>query len=70
MNPILKKEQFLVDKEGNAKAVVLDIVEYNKLLRFIENLEDSLDLKRAIETSPGFISHKKLTARLKKQGLL
>lgn len=70
MGLILKKEQFLVDKNGQPKAIVLDLSEYNKLLKLIEDLEDSLDLKHAIETSTGFISHDKLLSQLKKRGLI
>lgn len=64
-----KKEQFLVDKAGRPKAVVLQISDFNKLINFIEDLEDALDLKRAIETSRGFTSHNDLLKRLKKQDL-
>ena len=70
MDLILKKEEFLVDKNGHPKAIVLKVSEYNKLLKFIEDLEDSLDLKHAIETSSGFISHNELLKQLKEQELI
>ncbi len=70
MSLTLEKQEFLVDKKGQPKAVVLSLPEYNRLLRFIENLEDSLDLKHAIETNSGFIPHDKLLSRLKKQKLI
>ena len=70
MHLTLKKEQFLVDKNGEPKAVVLDLPEYNKLLNFIEDSEDALDLKHAVETSPGSISHDELLRRLKERGLV
>ena len=70
MQPILLEKQFLVDERGKSKAVVLNISTYNKLLKLIEDLEDSLDLKHAIETGSKFISHKQLLCNLKKQGVL
>lgn len=70
MGLMLKKQQFIVDKNGQPKSVVLDLVEYNKLLEFIEDLEDSLDLKHAIETNTGFIPHNELLSHLRKQNLL
>ena len=65
----LKEQEFLVDKNGQTKAVVLGLSEYNKLLKFIEDLEDSLDLKHAVETNTGFTSHNELLSHLRKQNL-
>lgn len=64
----LKTEQFLVDKRGHPKAVVLSLAEYRGLVHYLEDLEDALDLKHAVETSPGTISHRELIAQLKRQG--
>ena len=64
MKPIVLEKQFLVDEKGNSKAVILEISTYNKLLQLIEDLEDSLDLKHAIETSSEFVSHKQLLENL------
>ncbi len=65
----LKTEQFLVDRKGHPKAVVLSLQEYRTLVRHLEDLEDALDLKHAIETSTGTISHQALIHRLKRQGV-
>jgi hypothetical protein len=70
MNLVIKKQEFLVDKNGKAKAVVLSLPEYNKLLEFIEELEDALDLKHAVETCSGFVPHDKLLLNLRKQKLI
>ena len=70
MSLALKKQQFIVDKSGQPKSVVLDLVEYNRLLKFVEDLEDSLDLKHAVETNTGFTSHNELLSHLRKQNLL
>ena len=41
------KPQYLVDKKGRKKAVLLDIQEYDHILELIEDLEDANDLLRA-----------------------
>ncbi len=64
------KEEFVVDADGKPRAVLLSIKEYKKLLRLLEDMEDALDLKKAIETNKSFISHKDLKDKLRKQGLL
>ena len=63
-------EHFLVDKHGKPEAVVLSFVDYEKLLHLIEDLEDTVELKRAIHTSRAIISHTRLIERLKRQQLL
>ena len=63
-------ETLIVDKRGKPKAVILKISEYNKLLRLIEELEDALDLKTAVETASEFISHEELLEQLKEKGIL
>jgi hypothetical protein len=70
MSLVIKKQEFLVDKNGKAKAVVLSLPEYSKLLEFIEDLEDALDLRHAVETCSKFISHDKLLLSLRKQKLI
>ena len=65
-----KAHEFLVDDLGKPKAVILRLAVYRKLLETLEALEDALDLKRAMETSPGVIDHRTLITRLKKSHLL
>ena len=36
----LKKETYIVDKNGKKKAVIIDMKEFKKLLEHLENLED------------------------------
>jgi len=67
---VLEKKEFLVDETGQPKAVVLGLSEYNKMLKLIEDLEDSLDLKHAVETSSEFISHEQFLNNIKKRGLI
>ena len=64
------KGEFLVSRTGKPKGVLLSIAEYRRLLRLFEDMEDALDLKRAIRTNKRFISHERLKSRLKMRGLL
>lgn len=64
------KEEIIVDNRGKPKAVILKISEFNKLIKLIEELEDALDLKNAVETASEFISHKELIENLKKEGII
>jgi PHD/YefM family antitoxin component YafN of YafNO toxin-antitoxin module len=41
------KAKYLIDEKGNKKAVVMDIQDYQSLMEFIEDLEDSHDLLKA-----------------------
>ena len=66
----IKSEQFLVDNRGRATSVVLPVAEYKKIIRHMHDLEDSLDLKQAIATSRGTISHASLLEQLKSRGIL
>lgn len=61
---------FVVDKRGKTEAVVLSMADYQRLVRHLEELEDAMELKQAIRTSRGTISHRALLTRLKQQHLL
>lgn len=65
----IKVKEFLVDRKGRPKGVVLNISEYKKLLKFIEDIQDTVDLKEAIKTNKGFISEEELLKRLKLKGI-
>ncbi len=64
------KPGFMVDQHGKPEAVVLSMTDYGRLMRHLEELEDAMDLKRAIRTHRGTISHTDLLVRLKRQHLL
>ena len=53
------KRNYLIDDEGNKKAIVLTMVEYNNILELIEDLEDSNDLLRAEREATSFIPYDK-----------
>ena len=66
----IKPEHFLVDEHGKPEAVVISVMDYEKLIHLIEDLEDAVELKRAIRTSRATLSHAQLVERLKRQRLL
>ncbi len=66
----VKANRFVVDEHGKPQAVILSLTDFRKLVRLIEDRQDVGDLKRAIRTSRGTISHAKLLDRLKRQGLI
>ncbi|OGU14174.1 MAG: hypothetical protein A2X61_07100 [Ignavibacteria bacterium GWB2_35_12] len=46
--------QNVVDNNGNVSAVLLNKPDYEKLNEYIEDLEDSVELSKAIKDSTGF----------------
>jgi|GEM_PF-1144443 len=60
--------EYLVDEKGCKRSVVLSIRDYFKLLEYLEDLEDAVDLKKAKESAKRFIDFEHLASRLKKQG--
>ncbi len=66
----VRPSQFIVDKRGKPRAVVLSLVNYRKLVHLIEDLADAKALKRAIRTSRGTISHTELLHSLKRKQLI
>lgn len=63
-------ERYLVDSRGEPRAVVIGIRAYRTLRKRLEDLEDSLALKRAVGSARSFISHERLTHRLRRKGRL
>ncbi len=64
------KTEYLVDEHGNKKSVVFSLQDYLKLMEYLEDLEDSADLKKAKETSRGFKDFERVVQRLKLRGRL
>ena len=65
----IKVKEFLVDKRGRPKGVILKISEYRKLVKFLQDIQDTIDLKEAIKTNKGFITEEELLKRLKTKGI-
>lgn len=53
------KPEYIVNKRGNKKAVVLSLKEYENIMELIEDLEDTNDLLRAEREATSFIPYDK-----------
>ncbi len=62
--------KYLIDKNGRKKAVLLNIAEYSRLLRRVEELEDALDLDKARRGSQDFKDYREIRAELVREGRL
>ena len=62
--------KYLVGPRGRKEAVVLEISEYRRMVRKIEDLEDALALDRAEQTSTKLIPYSSVRKRLKRAGKL
>lgn len=45
----LFKGKYLIDEKGNKVAVMMDAHGYEKLINYVQDLEDSLELKHALK---------------------
>jgi hypothetical protein len=62
--------KYLVGSSGRREGVMLGLSHYHRLLRRIEDLEDSLALDRAEETSKRLLPYAVVRRRLKRAGKL
>ena len=60
--------EYLINEKGQRKSVVLPIKTYEKLLSYLEDLEDAVDLKISKKTAKSFTSLDQLESRFKSQG--
>ena len=60
-------KQYVTDENGNKTAVILDYTEFENLLRHIDEMEDALDLKKAVEAGGEFIELKDFLNQLQKE---
>ena len=58
------KPKYVVDEKGRKTAVVLSIKDYRALMQRLEDLEDALDLDRAVEAATGFREYSEIRAGL------
>jgi len=61
---------FIVGPDGRKRGVVLEVTHYHRLLRRIEDLEDTLRLDRAAGNSKKLVSYEVVRNRLKRAGKL
>jgi PHD/YefM family antitoxin component YafN of YafNO toxin-antitoxin module len=62
--------RFVVNEQGEREAIVLSMEEYRKLMAYLEDLEDSLELKHAMEEETEFIDYDEFAAKMKAEGKL
>lgn len=62
--------EYIIDKKGQKKSVVLSVEEYLRLVDYLDDLEDSLELKKAKLSRGKFIGFDKFVAKLKKRKLV
>lgn len=53
------KHNYLIDEEGNKKAIIINMDEYNNLMELLEDLEDANDLLKAEREATSFIPYDK-----------
>ena len=60
-------KQYVTDENGKKTAVILDYSEFENLLMHIEEMEDALDLKDAVESGGEFVELKDFLSELKRE---
>lgn len=64
------KPKYVVDEKGRKTATVLSMKDYRVLMQRLQDLEDALDLDRAVETATSFREYAEIRAELQKEGKL
>ncbi|HIC91272.1 MAG TPA: hypothetical protein EYP21_04270 [Syntrophaceae bacterium] len=67
---MVKPKEYIIDGKGKKMAVILSLAEYKKLLEYIEDLKDALDLDQAERTAIGFRNYDDIRAELITEGKL
>jgi len=62
--------QFIIGPDGRKRGVLLGVTHYRRLLRRIEDLEDTLTIDRAARSSRKLVSYETVRKRLKRAGNL
>jgi len=62
------KPEFIIDDVGTRKAVIINWERFGELMKYVEELEDALELKKAIEEGGEFAELKDFLARMKAEG--
>jgi PHD/YefM family antitoxin component YafN of YafNO toxin-antitoxin module len=66
----MAKARYLIDDKGNKKAVLLDIKEYQRFMKRLEDLEDALSLDEAARSAQSFREYGEIRAELEQAGRL
>lgn len=57
--------EYVIDRKGEKKSVVLSIKDYLKLIEYLEDLEDAVDLKKAKQYAKDFVDFEDIANKLK-----
>ena len=60
----------LLESYGDQELIVMPVSRYREIMELIEDLEDAIALKRAMETSEKLLSYDEVRARLVAKGTL
>ena len=66
---LLQAAQFLVDANGNKKAVMLDFAVWEELLTLLEDLEDVEEIRRLREAGEEAVPWEQAKAELRGEGI-
>jgi len=64
------RPEFVVDTRGRTKSVLLSVSQYRRLLQHLEDLEDALELDKAVRTGKKFRDYTEIHVGLRKAGRL
>ena len=66
---LLQAAQFLVDANGNKKAVMFDFAIWEELLTLLEDLEDAEEIRRLRKAGEEAVPWKQAKAELRSEGI-
>ena len=66
---MLKTAEFVVDAQGNKKAVLLDYEVWEALLTLLEDWEDAEEIRRLREADEPTLSWEEAKAKLRAEGI-
>jgi len=61
-------KNYIITENGKKKYVILGISQYRKLLEKIEDLEDALDLEKAVKEAKSFRNYDEIRKELRSKG--
>ncbi len=69
VSDLLETAQFLVDTDGNRKAVVLDYARWEEMLTLLEDMEDAREIRRLSEAGEEALPWDQAKEEMRRAGL-
>ncbi len=66
---MLNKAEFLVDENGNKKAIVLDMALWQELLDLLEDLEDAAEIQQMRDAGAETVDWQEAKSELRAKGI-